>query len=205
MPQGMTERIELTIMSPESTYSSIKDFGPEAELLCHCARKEIECERSKQIVALLEQDLNWDKLLQMADYHHILPLVYSNLTKITPNHVPKGTLNLLRDHYFANVVKNGYKTKELLKLLKIFQAHNIRAIPYKGAILSTILYGDPLLRYYSDLDLLIFRKDLLQEFFPNCRHRKAYKKINKHNNTGFTAPGCTFTSTSSTERLASKG
>jgi hypothetical protein len=162
MPQGMTERIEITIMNPESTYSSIKDFGPEAELLCHCARKEIECERSKQIVALLEQDLNWDKLLQMADYHHILPLVYSNLTKITPNHVPKGTLNLLRDHYFANVVKNGYKTKELLKLLKIFQAHNIRAIPYKGAILSTILYGDPLLRYYSDLDLLIFRKDLLQ-------------------------------------------
>ncbi|MCZ6800756.1 MAG: nucleotidyltransferase family protein [Nitrospirae bacterium] len=149
-------------MEPKPTYSSMKDFGPEAELLCHCARKEIELERGKRIVALLEQDLNWAKLLEMAARHHILPLLYSNLTQITPNHVPKGALNLLRDHYFANVVRNGYKAKELLKLLKVFQAHNIPALPYKGVTLSIILYGDPLLRYYNDLDLLIFRKDLSQ-------------------------------------------
>ncbi len=144
------------------TYSSIKDFGPEVELLCHCARKEIEFERCKRVVALLEHDMNWAKLLQMATRHHILPLLYSNLTQITPNHVPKETLNLLRDHYFANVVRNGYKAKELLKLLKVFQAHNIPALPYKGTTLSIILYGDPLLRYYADLDILIFKKDLLK-------------------------------------------
>jgi len=140
----------------------MQDYSPETELLCHCARREIESERGKRIEALLQKDLNWAKIFQMAGRHHILPLLYSSLTQIPPNHVQKGRLNLLRDHYFANVVRNGFKTKELLRLLKVFQAHNIPAIPYKGAMLSTILYGDPLLRHYDDLDLLIYKKDLLQ-------------------------------------------
>ncbi len=142
--------------------SSMTSYGPETELLCHCARHEIDPERAKRIVALQEQDLNWANLLQMAARHHILPLLYSNLTKITPNHIPKSIHSVLRDHYFANVVQNGQKTKELLKLLKVFQAHAIPVIPYKGAILSTILYGDPLLRHYSDLDLIIFKNNLVQ-------------------------------------------
>ena len=143
---------------------------------------EIEFERGKRIGALLQEDLNWAKVFQMAKRHHILALLYSSLTQITPNHVPKGTLNLLRKHYFANVLRNAFMTKELLKVLKVFQAHNIPAIPYKGPTLATILYGDPMLRHFADLDILIFKKDLLKvEELLSCQgYQLQWTKGNKN-------------------------
>ena len=50
-------------------------------------------------------------------------------------------------------------TFELCRVLDILDQHNILALPYKGPILGLIAYGDPALRSFDDLDLLLPEAD----------------------------------------------
>jgi hypothetical protein len=43
----------------------------------------------------------------------------------------------------------------------LFEEHGIPAIPYKGPVLATTVYGNLLIRQFSDLDLLVPRQALL--------------------------------------------
>lgn len=46
-------------------------------------------------------------------------------------------------------------TGELARLLKDWQSQGIAAIPFKGPGLAVQLYGDPALRHFDDLDILV--------------------------------------------------
>src|SRR5262249_1183254 len=45
-------------------------------------------------------------------------------------------------------------------IFRLFEAHGIPAIPFKGPTLAVIAYGDLALRQFADLDILIRKKDL---------------------------------------------
>ncbi|RMG88995.1 MAG: hypothetical protein D6706_22140 [Chloroflexi bacterium] len=49
-----------------------------------------------------------------------------------------------------------------VELLGAFRAHEITAVPFKGAVLAACYYPDPLERPLADLDLLIHPKDIPQ-------------------------------------------
>jgi hypothetical protein len=51
-------------------------------------------------------------------------------------------------------------TGELIRLLDLFEAHGIAAIPYKGPTLAALAYGNVAFRVFSDLDLLLRERDL---------------------------------------------
>ncbi len=53
-----------------------------------------------------------------------------------------------------------FLTRELLKLLGLFDAHGVRAIPYKGPTLAAIAYGNLALREFDDLDVLVDEPDV---------------------------------------------
>src|ERR1700681_921232 len=55
-----------------------------------------------------------------------------------------------------------FLTGKLLRLLELFQAAEIPVIPLKGPVLAQILYGDPVLREFEDLDLLVRKRDVLR-------------------------------------------
>jgi hypothetical protein len=55
----------------------------------------------------------------------------------------------------ANIMRNLFLTRELLRVLEQFARKGISVIPYKGPLLASVLYGDPGLREFSDLDILI--------------------------------------------------
>jgi len=55
----------------------------------------------------------------------------------------------------ANARRNFLITGELLQILELFRAHGIRAIPYKGPVLSAAVYGDISLRQFDDLDIIV--------------------------------------------------
>jgi hypothetical protein len=96
-----------------------------------------------------------------------MPLLYLNLNATYPENVPENTLNQLRNYFQANAQRNLFLTGELLRLLGLFEAQNIPAIPYKGPVLAASIYGNLSLRQFNDLDILISRqhvsaaKDLL--------------------------------------------
>jgi len=52
---------------------------------------------------------------------------------------------------------------ELLNILRLFEAHHIPAIPYKGPVLAASVYGDlAWLRQFGDLDILVPKREVLR-------------------------------------------
>ena len=49
---------------------------------------------------------------------------------------------------------------ELVKILNLLATHNILAIPFKGSVLSILVYQNLTLRQFGDLDILIDRQDV---------------------------------------------
>lgn len=135
-------------------------YRPEIKLLLCCARTCINSEVATRIKTLLHQQLDWDYLLQIAMRRGAIPLLYWNLNATHAPGVPGNILNQLRNYFLANAQKNLLLTKELLKLLAIFEAHQIPAIPYKGPILAASVYGNLSLRQFNDLDILVSQQDL---------------------------------------------
>ena len=44
---------------------------------------------------------------------------------------------------------------ELIRIMKLLEKNDIKALAFKGPVLSQMVYGDITLRQYVDLDVLI--------------------------------------------------
>ena len=133
---------------------------PSDELLLWCIREGSDRERTERINALIRKEVDWTKLLDASIFHGLVPLVHKSFESCSAEGVPKGVLERLRDHFRKNALWNRASTRELLELLDLFTRKGIQAIPYKGPVLSAMLYGDVCSRQYSDLDFFIRVSDL---------------------------------------------
>ena len=148
-------------MSSPSTRVAGAITRPEHELLLCCARARLNAETIARIRALLQIDVDWAYLLQTAQSHGMMPLLYWHLNSTCPESIPKDALDQLRDHFHATAQRNLFLTGELLMLLKLFEAHGIQAVPYKGPALGAAAYGNLSLRQFRDLDILVRKRDVL--------------------------------------------
>jgi hypothetical protein len=90
------------------------------------------------------------------------PLLYWHLDATSPEAVPENALDRLRSHFRSNSLRNLFLAGELLRILNVFEAHGIPAVPYKGPSLAVSVYGDLALREFCDLDILVHRHDVPQ-------------------------------------------
>lgn len=130
----------------------------EDELLLCCARTKIKPETKENISNLLNEDLDWQYLLQMASRHRLKPLLYYNLNSICPELVPEDILAELKDYFNSNVRKNLLLTGELIKIWELLKSEDISGIPYKGPSLAVLAYNDLKLREFNDLDIFVHKK-----------------------------------------------
>lgn len=135
-------------------------FPPEAELLLCCARTRMDSDRAERIGQLLQDDIDWQFLLRAALRHGLLPLLYWHINTICPTAVPKPVLAQLQNYFRATAQRNLFLTQELLRLLNVSQRQQIPAIPLKGPVLATAVYGNLALRPFGDLDLMVHRRDI---------------------------------------------
>ena len=135
---------------------------PEAELLLCCARTCLDAAAAARIRTLLREAIDWDGLVRTARRHAVTPQLYQSLLSACPDVVPQNVLGQLRDQFHANAARNLILTGELLRLLALFEANGIRAMPFKGPVLAAAAYGDLSLRQFWDLDILVFRHDVLR-------------------------------------------
>lgn len=148
---------------------------PEFDLLLFCARTCSTPQTRSRIQEFATQDLDWDAFLQLATFHSVRPLVYHSLRAICWESVPETTRLVLTHFYSANSAKNRFLAGELLHLLQLFEAEHIRAVPFKGPVLASVLYGDLALREFADLDILIQEPDIpkAREILSNQGYRSS--------------------------------
>jgi hypothetical protein len=138
------------------------DFRPEAELLLRSATVHRDPEKTDRIVALLQKEMEWVYLKEMALQHGLIPILYQCLKLYAPNSIPGSILAQFRDHALSSATRSLVMTEELLFLLARLKAEGIPAVPYKGPVLAASLYKDPAVRPFNDLDILVKRKDLFE-------------------------------------------
>jgi hypothetical protein len=134
----------------------------EDKLMLLCSRTRMNDEIKSQIVSLIQQEMDWDYLLQRSYKHKLTTLLYWQLNKVSHDSVPKDVMEHLKTFFLENAQKNLLYMGELLRILELFDSHDITAIPYKGPILAIQAYGNLAFRQFDDLDIFIFKKDILK-------------------------------------------
>lgn len=138
------------------------ELRKEDELLLYCARTKVDPVVKEKIVSLINEDFDWNYLIDMASRHRLKPLLYHNLNSICPKVVPEDILAELKDYFNVNVRKNLLLTGELTKILELFKNENIDAIPYKGPILANLAYGNLSFREFGDIDIFVNESDVIK-------------------------------------------
>lgn len=133
---------------------------PEMELLLTCVRTHLKVEPANRLCMRLSEALDWAEVLRLARQHAVLPLLYHQLKPMGSQGVPQAVWDKLEHRRHRLLLRNLSMTAELLKLLRMLEAHQIAAIPYKGPVLAAALYGDVGLRQFVDLDILVHRQDV---------------------------------------------
>ena len=122
--------------------------SPELELLLCCAHTSVDSAGAQRIRDLVGTQIDWPYLMRTSFAHGVMPLLHKNLSAICPNAMPESLAAQLHDWFQVHVQRNFLLTAELLKLLRLFAAHGIRALPYKGPVLAASVYGDVSLRAF---------------------------------------------------------
>jgi hypothetical protein len=123
----------------------------------------IECCRLSQDSKLIEEKIllikNWDDFISLSYSHGVFPLVYQVLKK-HEDKIPLNTFVFMKQTYMNLVKTNMLMTSELIKVSKLLEENGIKAIAFKGPVLSAMAYGDVISRQYVDLDLLVNENEI---------------------------------------------
>lgn len=134
----------------------------EAKLLLRCVQRFLQEGTSERLQSLLEEEIDWDCVVRKACLHGIVPIVYRTLEGMAEEWVPKAVLNKLSLYTRVIADRNTLLVDELNTILKLFSSQGIEAIPLKGPLLTTELYGNLELRPMTDLDILVRTRDVLE-------------------------------------------
>lgn len=136
--------------------------------------------------------LDWNLIFEESLYQKVFPLVYQNIITIVPDAPPAGILKKYQAIYAKNATKNLYYSAFLIRISKLFNERNIKILPFKGPVLSQDLYGGIEFRQFSDLDILVSKKDAIDawqllldsgfqsELTLNKSQRAGYIKVEDH-------------------------
>jgi hypothetical protein len=147
----------MTITASPLTSNKPQTVGlsPEVDVLLCCARIRTAPSTAERIRSLLQQNFNWDKLIALAQFNKVIPLLYRNLNYLCPELVPEKTLQHLKKIFHTNTCRNLFLTQELLRILKLFEDNEIPTIAFKGLTLALSAYQDVSFRQSGDMDLLL--------------------------------------------------
>jgi hypothetical protein len=98
--------------------------------------------------------IHWNDLLQLAQRHGVLPLLYKALA-CAGDFAPQAEMRGLAQSYQANLHKTLFLAREFIRIADHLEASGVEYLPYKGLTLAEAVYGDIALRQSGDIDFLI--------------------------------------------------
>ncbi|HUL35890.1 MAG TPA: nucleotidyltransferase family protein [Candidatus Eisenbacteria bacterium] len=136
-----------------------KPFGNEWRFLCACA-SPLPLPTAK--LSSLTEGLNWDALLELAGDHRVLGVVAARCRETGFAEVPDRAREKLQSRMRAQQLFSLSMTAELFRILEQFERAGIESLLVKGPLVSQLAYGDPSVRSYVDLDLIVRHEAILR-------------------------------------------
>jgi len=111
---------------------------------------------------LLNKNLNWDFILNMASLHGVAGLLYVTLSQCSNiGYVPDYILKKLETIYRLNALRNLLYSKAFNEIVTNFNRASIRTIPLKGIeFLHSIYAHNIALRNLCDIDILVEKQNV---------------------------------------------
>lgn len=131
----------------------------EVELVVRAVRPRIDSDDEARILAIMQCDLDWNRLCAYAGWHRVLPMMQRTLMRLGPELVPEDIRGRLAANADATTRNNLIISAELMRLIRLFEEAKLPMIPFKGPVLAQRVYGNLALRPFTDLDLLVRADD----------------------------------------------
>jgi hypothetical protein len=135
------------------------ELDPAAALIATCARCTFDDRQRRDIRAVLERGVDWERALALAEKNFVLPLLFESLATLREL-VPEAVYAWLAKQRKLLRFRGELFVDELTRISASLEAAGITVLHYKGPVTSELLYGDRFRRTYFDLDFLVRREDL---------------------------------------------
>jgi Uncharacterised nucleotidyltransferase len=175
----------------------------EPELVWACCRESPGSGSDRTVARLITPELQWNILSNFADVHGVAPLVYRYLCSSTEVVIPATFLQEVRMAMRCFAARSILMAMELVRVIRLLEAVNVTAIPYKGPVLAQYLYGDMTLRECSDLDLIVKEQDVRQakESLVEAGYHPAFP-FSRSQETAYLRWSCVYELQNSDKRVA---
>jgi Uncharacterised nucleotidyltransferase len=134
----------------------------EIELLLKSLQYCVHATGAEAVRALATNGVDWNVLANLARHHGVTPPLFRALESVCPDLVPAPQLQKLAHYFKVTANRNLVLTGELLRLVRLLRNNQISAVPFKGPVLSMLLFGDSSFREFSDLDILVRVSDVVR-------------------------------------------
>ncbi|RQH01245.1 nucleotidyltransferase domain-containing protein [Natrarchaeobius oligotrophus] len=104
--------------------------------------------------------VDWDRVRELTIRHGLSSLVLEAVREHSVGSMPKKTLESLADRSRQVSRRNLRMLQEVASLSSAFRAEGVRAIPYRGPIVSEVALGSVGRRAFGDLDFLVSREEI---------------------------------------------
>src|SRR5438128_8896670 len=131
-------------------------FSPEFELLLACCQSSGD--DGHRLMQALQSPIHWDSVLRLSEHHRILPALHAAV--YGREDVPASIQTALGARFQTYAMKALRFTAELARVTRAFADSGIEVLAHKGPALAQLLYRDPALRQFGDLDLLVRSGDV---------------------------------------------
>jgi hypothetical protein len=131
---------------------------PSLALLMLCARPEAVAPSQHELMGAAERVADWNHFFDLGQRHDLIALV--NERHRDRPFLPEEPATRVAVTSRANALNSLRQCRALVQMIEGLRDQGVEALALKGAALSAIAYGDPLLRSSADLDILIQRPDL---------------------------------------------
>lgn len=142
-------------MSPLHPFD-ISLFKNEWPALLECASPWHNRQRLRDLLRPVE----WARLLILAEEHGVAGHLAACLSDLDWDLVPGEIRQALVDRRRVQNFFTLRLTTELFRILDRFTSKGIGALVVKGPVLAVQAYGDPAMRAYGDLDLLVRQREI---------------------------------------------
>src|SRR6266853_4141883 len=139
-----------------SHLSGAAAFRNEWSALLECASGSHDRQRLRGFL----RSVDWARLLALAEDHGVASHLIASLRGFEEGLIPPETRQALVDRQRAQIFLTLRLTAELFRILQQFTSEGIGALVVKGPVLAVRAYGDPAMRAYGDLDLLVRQRDI---------------------------------------------
>lgn len=133
---------------------------PEWRLLLACAGSKLTPEARREITALLRDPLDWALVLEAARVQRVAALCYPALLELAGAAMPADVMAAFRAEAMATAGRNLRLAAKLVEITGRADAEKIALVPYKGAVLAEMAYGNLGLRGFVDLDFILPHREL---------------------------------------------